>query len=353
MQLQSGAYIHLRDQVRDIESLRKHLVRLAPLNVWVSCGLFLNPDHVGRKDGGVSENRYLGSTLVIESDYMIVEYARRNVLKLWDLMEKWGYTDISCNWSGRRGFHLWVNDWEIRPVGIMPPREREALDARQRRIIARLLTEHGIKFDKPVLKDTRRVFRLGGSVNGNSGMVCEPVTRSFLEQDDWINRIRTVSLPERRVIVAKKITRKEIPTPREYVLNSVVGTKRQIVSLRYSTYKPNELKRLSDKFDIGNWCVVRGKWIWAISSRALDFPRIEKIVKASTADKDFKSLISRTRLGYGFFESATTKLDQLSISHDNGPFSMAHNQLLRGMGFNLPLENEIGRAEVVGRTIQL
>ena len=349
MQLQSGAYIHLRDQIRDTESLRKHLVRYAPLNVWLSCGLFLNPDQVGRKDGAISENRYLGSTLVIDTDYMILSYARRNVLKLWDLLEKMGHTDITCLFSGSRGFHLWCHDWEIRPDGVMSPHEREALDARQRKVIVRLLVENGVKFDKPVLKDTRRVFRVGGSIHGSTGYVCEPVTRYFLEQDDWISRIKKIPLPARRVTLAKKITRKQIPTPREYVLSSVVGTKRQIVSLRYSTYKPNELKMLSEKFDIGSWCVVRGKWIWALSSRALDSPRIEKILKASTVDKDFKSLYAR--LGYGFFESSATKLDQLSISHDNGPFSMAHNQLLRGMGFELPDRNEIGRAEVVGRTI--
>ena len=347
MQLQSGAYMHLRDQIRNTETLRNHLVKLAPRHVWVSVSLFQSPQNVGRKTDEKSRNLIMGTTFAVESDYGHLEYARRNALRLLDYLEKRTGKAVSQTlFSGKRGIHCWPD------YTVMSDSEAQLTNYRKQ--FAKELQAAGIRFDKPVFLDCRRVMRVCGSVNGSTGYICQPLTREELENRDWLSKIPRIHVPVIPTITAPKITRDPAKKPKDYVLTSVVGTKRQIVSLRYSTYKPNELRGLGARFNIRDWCVVRGKWIWALSSKSCDFPWIKKVIRASSADEDFKELIYR--LGYGFFETGTTHLAQLKINplsthSDNGPFSMAHNQLLRGMGFILPDRNEIGMAEVVGRTI--
>jgi DNA primase catalytic subunit len=104
-----------------------------------------------------------------------VEYARLLALEAWDVLRQ-NYTSIKAVFTGRRGYQLWVLDFDWRNwVGREPRDLRDLvwLMAQAKARYARLLVSQLTWIDRAhynVLRDLTRVFALPGTVDRRTGL---------------------------------------------------------------------------------------------------------------------------------------------------------------------------------------
>ena len=224
----------------------------------------------------------------------------------------------------------------------------EAGEIKRKAKIVKAIMADGIRLDKPVCVDSRRVMRLPMSVNAKTGMVVTPMTREELGRPDWLERIPRIGLPTITERVAAPQRRAETPqTPDLLVLSSIVGTNgRQVVSLRYTTLPPEwRLKELAQRFGLGKFVILKDDFYWAISPKSVEQAQFLKVVEASGCDGDYSSQVSR--MGYGWFGRRAERIGAIEGGiRLRGPVSLAHAALI-----GVKSRNTCGKPTVVERRL--
>ncbi len=184
------AFRKIPDRVRDTETLRRWLVRLAPLHVYFSTATWLDPQHVGPrrlKGPGYPRayNVYLSSELYFDIDMPgDLRAAKQEVARIAaHLRAAWGFQDLKVAYSGSKGFHIHVGDFDLRRLGKrvpLDPAEREAAAQEAKAVIVTDVLERGYAVDVDTTLDTRRILRLPGTIHGGTGRLCEFVEEARL-----------------------------------------------------------------------------------------------------------------------------------------------------------------------------
>ena len=176
-------FLKIDDRIRDPETLRRWLLRLAPSHVYFTTSRWLDPQRLGPRDlrrrrAGypIAHNVLLGQELYFDIDAPgDLEGAKEDASALLGFLNGEGFRDLALVYSGNKGFHVHAYDFEPRFLPRLPedPRKREAaVQAARADLVARIVSA-GIGIDVEVTMDPRRILRLPGTVHGKTFNICE------------------------------------------------------------------------------------------------------------------------------------------------------------------------------------
>jgi len=99
--------------------------------------------------------------------------AANYVLQLIDVLRELGYEDFFIVFSGFKGFHLHVPNFDPYEFLDIPPSEvsRAEAEIRARERIVELITSKNIPIDQEVTRDIKRIVRLPGTLHGRTGLL--------------------------------------------------------------------------------------------------------------------------------------------------------------------------------------
>jgi len=186
------------DRIKDVQTLRRWLVRLAPFHVYYTTSTWLDPQRLGprnwtkkgraKKKGGymLAHNVFLNQELYFDIDMPgKLEQGKKEVLGLKDFLRKeYGFKDFRIIYSGGKGFHLHVYDFDWKKyTDLRPedPRIREGLMTEIKGDIVTKVMEAGFIFDADVTLDTRRIIRLPGTVHGKTLNLCQLIPEADVD----------------------------------------------------------------------------------------------------------------------------------------------------------------------------
>jgi DNA primase catalytic subunit len=179
--------VKIKDRITNLNTLRKWLCRFSPLHVYYSTATWLDSQNVGPKELRENSpgfqfayNVFLAQELYFDIDVAgSLEQAKFWTRKLMEHLEKdYGFQSILPVYSGNKGFHLHVYDFDIKNwiSNVSPhPAVRELQTQEVKVKIVNDLMDKGLVFDADVTVDTRRIIRLPGSVNGKTLNICQIV----------------------------------------------------------------------------------------------------------------------------------------------------------------------------------
>ncbi|HUT80652.1 MAG TPA: DNA primase small subunit domain-containing protein [Candidatus Bathyarchaeia archaeon] len=188
--------LKIQDRINSIDKLRKLLVRYTPADVYYTTSCWLDPQNLGprsfkkkQKPGyEVASNCYLYSELYFDIDAPgNFDLAKREAKKLVEFLhEKCHFKNIKVVFSGEKGFHIYVYDFNVRDYVqevYENPRMREgqAQDVKLE-FVKRILHEENILIDAPITLDTRRIIRLPFSIHSGSKKRCQFVNLEKLDE---------------------------------------------------------------------------------------------------------------------------------------------------------------------------
>ena len=219
MVLPNGRFLKIKDVIRNTSDLQKWLQRLAPLHVYYSTSTWLNPVVLSPRPKKPGPG-FLDSGIILSHDiaYDIdrtpllrrnIEDARNETLKLLTYMTKKGYDLKYIAFSGSKGFHIVFKD---KPREIIPdPYTREMNLIKEKTALTNEILNAGIDIDTTVTKDTRRIFRVPGTINTRTGYACTVIPRADLECS-FNNFFKQIPrLPSSTKIPVIQLPKSEIP----------------------------------------------------------------------------------------------------------------------------------------------
>ena len=190
----------IEDRVKDVETLRRWLLRFVPEHAYFTTSRWLDPQRLGprelrRRKAGypIAHNVFLGQELYFDLDVPDdLDAAKGHALHLWDFLRAEGLRDLRLVYSGNKGFHVHAYDFEAKFLPHLPedPRHREAATQAARADLVTRIVRSGIGIDVDVTMDPRRILRLPGTVHGTTFNICEFVDPAGLE------RFRPTRLPQ-------------------------------------------------------------------------------------------------------------------------------------------------------------
>jgi DNA primase catalytic subunit len=188
------AFTKVEDRIRRPEVLLRHLARAAPHHAYFTTSTWLDPQRLGPRDlkkakrGGymVAHNVFLNQGLYFDIDLKAsLPDAAHHLLRLRDLLaSRWGFEDFQAVYSGSKGFHLYVLDFDIRDFVKeieADPRKREDQHPVAKAQFTEAAVKAGIAVDVAVTLDPRRILRVPGTVHGKTLNLCEPVPMARVE----------------------------------------------------------------------------------------------------------------------------------------------------------------------------
>lgn len=188
------AFVKVADRVREPKTLLDHLQRSAPHHAYFTTSTWLDPQRLGPRDfkkakrGGypVAHNVFLNQGLYFDIDIKTsLAEAAAHLLRLRDLMAReWGFEEFKAVYSGSKGFHLYVLDFELRDFVKQveaDPRKREDQHPVVKAKFTEAAVKAGIAVDVAVTLDPRRILRVPGTVHGKTLNLCEVVELTRVE----------------------------------------------------------------------------------------------------------------------------------------------------------------------------
>lgn len=388
--LDNGHFLKIDERIRDERRLRKWLVRFAPNDVYYSVSCWLNPEVLGSRYGTpLTSNIILSSDLVFDIDRSPfslhnLEDARKDTIRLLGFLSENNYTIRYCAFSGSKGFHVVAYDPERYPCASPFDRENLAIKARSR-LLERITTE-GIMVDRKVTTDTRRIFRLPGTINSKTGYICTILndTEIQLPIKELLNRVPRVVLSAPRIPFVGNDTTLRVSRTFKWLLNRL-GVRSGAPDFSYASYITNTvpgIRRMVPFFEFyprmgletaekilldvqadyhlpDIYLFNSESRISALSLRTFQFRRIAKIVRAS-GSRDYGSFLkfhhqffrvgNRTDSAGSLIESAPSFVKILpGDKPDNVQFaSRPHWEFLRSTGVPVcEYPNLHGRGEVM------
>lgn len=183
-------FLKVDDRVKDEETLRSWLLRLAPAHVYFTTSRWLDPQRLGprefrgkRAGYPIAHNILLGQELYFDIDAPgDLGAAKEDAAALLCFLRREGLSDLALVYSGNKGFHVHAYDFEPRFLPRLPedPRKREAAAQAARADLVTRIVEAGIGIDVEITMDPRRILRLPGTVHGKTFNICEFVAPAGL-----------------------------------------------------------------------------------------------------------------------------------------------------------------------------
>ena len=176
----------------NIRDLRTFLVSFAPEEVFFSGAYYQHPGIVPMDE----KKKYrVGSDLIFDLDCdtlltQTVEEAYFYALKLVDIMRYvYGFRDVLLAFSGRRGYHVHVQDFDAIRLDIED--RREIVDC----LTANPDSTYFVPIDPVVTGDISRVIRLPGSLyaRGNHVGMCSVLEIPRVERIDNCHQLTTTA----------------------------------------------------------------------------------------------------------------------------------------------------------------
>jgi hypothetical protein len=206
--LPNGRFFKVKDVIRTPQDLQRWLIRLKPLDVYYSTSTYLNPTSVSPRPRSAAEywgpgNIILGNDVAFDLDrrplsILNLERARRDAVRLLDLMLDSEYHPKYAAFSGSKGFHLVLSDRDTEMEADHRSREKAIIE--RRKALVEMVSQRGIQTDTSVTVDTRRIIRLPGTLNSKTGYCCQILTLEQLRTPvaKWLDDIERIK--EHRVI---------------------------------------------------------------------------------------------------------------------------------------------------------
>jgi hypothetical protein len=203
-ELRNGVFVKLNGPRRarlDARDLQGIASRLAPMHLYMSVLDYLFPERVSGKDR--TDCYPVGGELLVDVDSYLfrrphwhsfeahgvcdgcLEISKALTLQASDEIRRY-YSDQAVVFSGRRGYHLHVLDFDVHDWVRYDPRDPFGSQAAARFRFLKLIEPVSHVFDRihfRVSVDPLRIASVPGSVNGETGLVCRFVgTPSDLER---------------------------------------------------------------------------------------------------------------------------------------------------------------------------
>lgn len=185
------AFRKIDDRVKDVDTLRRWLVRLGPSHVYFTTSRWLDPQRLGPRDlkgkrAGyqTAHSVFLGQELYFDIDAPgDLPGAIADAHALFDFLRAEGLEDLRLVYSGNKGFHVHAYDFEQKFAPRFPedPAEREGAAQSARADLVRRIVSAGIGIDVDVTMDPRRILRLPGTVHGKTFNICQFVDPARLD----------------------------------------------------------------------------------------------------------------------------------------------------------------------------
>ena len=179
-----------RSRIRSKRQLVRIIRSLTPKHAFYTVLKFIDPSAVGPPDITV---QCLGGDLVFDLDVPIEPYnidpeeyqdVAMRALRLTDVLRELGYREIFYVFSGLKGFHVHVRDFD--PYEFLGKDRTQTLrlevEAEARERIANLIRSHGIEIDTEVTKDVKRIVRLPNTLHGKSALMTLLLQRHEIEK---------------------------------------------------------------------------------------------------------------------------------------------------------------------------
>lgn len=160
---------------RDIDYLRKKLIKFAPDQAFISVSCYLDPEFVGLKWKQKPKGYKIFPNIILSSDF-VLDFddgrvkSMNQMLKAHKFLRVLGHDKFKAIIT-KRGFHLWdlsFYEKECRKNAPHAPFEREKFILNKKRELCFKLEQYGVKFDKPISIDTRRIVKLWGSLTDDN-----------------------------------------------------------------------------------------------------------------------------------------------------------------------------------------
>jgi hypothetical protein len=191
-ELSNGAFVKLngRRARLDAKDLQKLAVRIVPKHLFMSVLDYLFPERVSDKSR--LDTYPVGGELVVDIDSYLfrrphthsfdnhsvcegcLEVSQRLTLQVADEIRRY-YSNLAVVFSGRRGFHLHVLDFQARDWARYEPMNPLQSHAAARFRFLKLIEPATLAFDRihfTVSVDPLRVISVPGSFNAESGLAC-------------------------------------------------------------------------------------------------------------------------------------------------------------------------------------
>ena len=177
-----GTWYQLKDNVRSSNQLKKILLKRkwAPRHVYYSVLQWLHPQKVRSK----KERKYcLGGPLVFDLDILAeisgnsLEKSKADLVKFVNFLEyEFDFACFSVVFSGRRGFHVYVFDFNPSKFSnLSNDHYREQIEKDARKKIVEIVRAKGYDIDVNVSSDTRRIIRLPSTLHGETALKCTSI----------------------------------------------------------------------------------------------------------------------------------------------------------------------------------
>jgi len=201
----------IRDHIRSAKQLQKHLVNLAPKDIYVSNSRWLNPTKLGPKRYNANrEGHNLAHTLFLGADFVAdidtkhqhpktPDAAYNTLVSFYNFMKKeYGFDKFTFIRTGN-GFQCWITDFEEKYIRAKTkaeyPHNKRNIYFQLRRKIVNKLEKKNIRIDYPLSYNNFNIFRVWNTVHGNTMSVIQAFDAPFelLNED---NSLKVLSLSD-------------------------------------------------------------------------------------------------------------------------------------------------------------
>jgi phosphoadenosine phosphosulfate reductase len=185
-QLFNGYWKKADKKISSNNELTEFILKKYPAkNIYYSISKWLNPEKIGSKN---KYNKCLGTKLVFDFDIIEdlldinqFEKGKRIVIDFKNyLKESFGFNKFSYLWTGNKGFHLTVLDYDylkfydnfIKNSSKKDMKKDiiEKIETKNRDFLIKKISERGFRVDLGVISDIMRIVRLPKTLHGSTGL---------------------------------------------------------------------------------------------------------------------------------------------------------------------------------------
>lgn len=156
-------WLKIKDRIHTSMDLQIWIDKIDPIATYVSVSKWLNPTTLGQQKKFTrslnrwADNIFLGSDFVLDFDTKDTSNVKKAIQKL----KYFKYNIFTLVETGR-GYHLWVLDFDnsFKKKQFKNSWEREEYYISQMRKLSTKLAKSGIKHDKKISEDTRRIVKV-------------------------------------------------------------------------------------------------------------------------------------------------------------------------------------------------
>lgn len=184
----SSYFLRIRDRLYTKEDLLKWVKKVDTLEIFKTPTKWLNPVYVGKDKRELDV--ILSSPLYIDIDIKEVSTLKK-LKKGLDILHKtvkyllseYSRRPDEVIFSGNRGFHIIIQNWDWETIRMEPPKKRLVIFKKNRKLMLVDLDAKNIILDKQTSIDPYRILRIPGSLNIKSNYPAFKLSNSEISSD--------------------------------------------------------------------------------------------------------------------------------------------------------------------------